>query len=181
MLPAARTWLVLVLLLSCAGCGKKGQTSQNDNEGPPASKNGTPAATPQDEAKAREITLAFLKGMREKNVDGMQKATTLPFLVAGERGSLTALQTRAEVRAWLQTEADAITDPKKVASEVVRVEPLPPTKKADNPKEQEFLDLAVKTAGGSGYFMLVGKGKSDDFMVLVARKNGQVLIMGVVP
>jgi hypothetical protein len=118
--------------------------------------------------------------MREKNVDAMLQTTSLPFLVAGEHGSLTALQTRAEVRAWLQTEANAITDPKKVASEVVRVEPLPPAKKAANPKEQEFLDLAVKTAGGSGYFMLVGKGQSDDYMVLVARKNGQVNIVGVV-
>lgn len=125
--------------------------------------------------------MSFLKALRERNVDALLQTTTLPFLI-DQRGKQTVLQSQAEVKAWLQEGIATPTDPKKVASVIVRVEPLPLSKKAANPEEQESLDRAVKTIGGSGYFIMVGKDKmNEDFMLLIARKNGEIRVAGVLP
>jgi hypothetical protein len=169
------------MLLAGVGCGKNVTTTQgNDNQpsGPPDA-NSAPSA--QDEQKAREITLSFLKALRDKDVDAALKTTTLPFLAAGLRGKLSMLQSQGEVKAMLEDELRELTDPQELANEIVRVEPLPTARKVRKPEEQADMDLVMKAVGGSGYFMLVGKGKKDEFAILVTRKNGQVLITGMIP
>jgi len=137
------------------------------------------SAADKDEDKAKEVTLAFLKAVKAKDLDAVMKTVDVPYL-NDEKGDFKVIEKVEDLKADLKMKLEKIKDTEKIPTEVGEVLDLPAIrKKVAGKKAEEELKHIEKVLGEKGYVVMLGKPDDERGAVLVRIKDGKAKVVGL--
>ena len=132
-------------------------------------------AADKDEDKAKEVAVAFLKTVKDKDLDALMKLTTAPFVYRdGEKPKLH--KEAADVKAWFKEKLDGLKDPGKVPTEIDKLVPFSELReKIPDEDDRKLIDEAVGKDGFVAFLTADGK----KVVVLIRIKDGKAKVAGL--
>jgi hypothetical protein len=139
----------------------------------------TAVAADKDEDKAKEVTLAFLKAVKAKDLDALMKTVDVPFL-KDEKGEAKVIEKIEDLKTDLKAVLEKLKDTDKIPGEVSEVLDLPAIrKKIEGKKAEEEFKMIAKVLGDKGYALILGKPDDERGAVLVRIKDGNAKVVGI--
>jgi hypothetical protein len=145
-------------------------------------------AADKDEDKAKEVVAAFLKGLKDKDLEAMMKTADVPFIFDMGVQSPKTIEKRDELKD-VMAKLIEIAQPEKVkALEVGKVYDMSglakQAKDSGAPEEEikKFIEQAEKLVGKDGRMVMLMKGGEEGkgaAGLLVRFKDGKALIASV--
>jgi hypothetical protein len=132
-------------------------------------------AEDKNEDKAKEVSLAFLKALKAKDLDAVMKTVDVPFLFMTEQVEKTD-DLKAKFKAFFEK-----VSPDKVPSEVGSVLDVPALRKkfGDNDTANKKIDEIEKLLGKTGYAVLMKRGEKETEPLFVQVKDGKAKVVGI--
>ncbi len=140
-------------------------------------------AADKDEEKAKEVSLAFLKAMKEKDLDAVLKTVEAPFYLGGDK---EVLKNGDELKVKL---AEVLKElkPENVPDGIGKVFDLPAMRKmlAEAKKEdltkrdQALLRIAEGLKADTVYVIRVERKGEVQGVVIVRFKDGKAVVVGI--
>ena len=135
-------------------------------------------AADKDEEKAKEVTLAFLKAVKAKDLDAVMKTVDVPFFLGpgGDEELITKTDDlRAKLKAFI-----AGTTPDNVPDEVgVVLDMAAVRKKVDGAEKDKILERIDAIAGKTGVVVMFLKDGKPRGGLVVRLKDGQATVVGI--
>jgi hypothetical protein len=140
----------------------------------------TPAAD-KDADKAKEVTQAFLKALKAKDIDALMKTVDVPFVTDHGTDASKTIDKTAELKTAMTKFVESAVPEKVAALEVGTVYDMGAFAKfAKDKGAEEVAERAEKLVGKTGYMvMLSGKDGKERSGVLVRIKDGKASIAGI--
>lgn len=132
-------------------------------------------AADKDQDKAKEVTLAFLKAVKAKDLDAVMKTVDAPFLMEDKPEPLAKTD---EVKAALKTLLEKVK-PEKVPTDVGAVLDLTAVRKKVEKQKKNGAETIEKLIGKNGFVVVVTKDGKEQGAVLVRMKDGQAKVVGI--
>lgn len=139
----------------------------------------------KDEDKAKEVTVAFLKALKAKDLDAIMKTVDVPFLISepltGQDG-LKVIEKEDDLKAALKTAFEKIKDTGKIMTDVGDVQSAAEIKKffaSQKDRNDETTKMIEKALGDNGYVVFLGKPGERRGGILVRVKDGKAKVVGV--
>jgi hypothetical protein len=142
-------------------------------------------AADKDEDKAKEAAAAFLKGLKDKDLDAMMKTVAVPFVFDMGSQNAKTIEKRDELKETMAKLIEIAVPEKVMALELGKVYDMAGLanhfKDMGKAEEaEEFIEQAKKLVGKDGRMvMLVKKGGKEDLGFLIRFKDGKALIASV--
>lgn len=140
----------------------------------------TIAKTKEDQDKAKEVTVAFLKAIEAKDLNAIMNTVDVPFELRGKGGTIAKTD---ELKEKLKTVLEAPRD--KLRIELGMVLDLPAFRKMVEERKgkgevmEQLEKVLEKVLGTSGYAVTLVRDGKDVGGILVRVKDGQAKVVGI--
>jgi len=132
-------------------------------------------AADKDEDKAKEVSLAFLKAVKAKDLDAVMKTVDTPFLMESQGPIAKPDELKDAMKTFLEK-----VNPDKVPSEVGTVLDLPALRKKIKEKaDEKEVEKIEKILGKTGYVVMLKVDGKERGGLLVQVKDGQAKVVGI--
>jgi hypothetical protein len=137
----------------------------------------TPAfGADKDSDKAKEVTLAFLKALKAKDLDAVMKTVDVPFLFEDAKEPVTKLD---DLKAGWEKFLPKVK-PEKIPTEVGMVIGIPAfAKQAATDKEKKFAEYVEQLVGKTGYVAVIKNSAGRSTYILVHMTDGKAKVAGI--
>ncbi|AMV23746.1 hypothetical protein VT84_04990 [Gemmata sp. SH-PL17] len=136
------------------------------------------SAADKDEEKVKDVSLAFLKAVKAKDLDAVMKTVDVPFILDGKSEPITKPE---ELKDALKPFLEKVK-PENVPTELGTLLDGPALRKQFEGKEKErekqLADIE-KILGKTGYVMLLVRDGKERGGILVRIKDGQAKVVGI--
>jgi hypothetical protein len=139
------------------------------------------SAADKDEEKAKEVTLAFLKAVKAKDIDAIMKTVDAPFVLDAD-GKAEVIAKIEELKDKMKVLLDTVNVdklPTEVGTVLDLSDPAVRKKVASTEKGKKELELIEKVAGKSAFIVMMAVNGKDKDGILVRIKDGQAKVVGV--
>src|SRR5262245_58188240 len=113
-----------------------------------------PAAV-KDEDKAKEVAVAFLKAVKEKDIDALMKTVDVPFLIEGKETFTKTEDLKDALKAFFDD-----VKPEKIPTEVGAVFDMEAIRKK-TADDKTIFERLEKILGKNGYMVMFKVGKKE--------------------
>ena len=134
-------------------------------------------AADMDEDKAKEVTVAFLKAWKAKDLDALMKTMDVPF-VSFEKDGPKLFEKTDDLKSDLKAKLEKLKNTDPIPAEAGKLTDLPAIRK-EFAKKPELLKAYEKVLGEKGYLVAVGTEETGDGEVLVRIKDGKAKVVGL--
>src|SRR5262245_21257945 len=135
---------------------------------------GVALAADKAEDQAKEVVGEFVKAVKAKDLDEVMKVAGVPWFADGKH----VIKDADELKKYLKSRLDGVTNPERIPSDVVRVErwdKFPRREKLDA-EAQKMVDDVV---GKDGLVVTLGRDGKDVGAILVRVEDGKAKVVGV--
>jgi hypothetical protein len=132
-------------------------------------------AADKNEDKAKEAAIAFLKGVKAKDVDAVLKVSAVPFAYR-EGDKVSVLKDADALKKWVKEKLDEVKDADKVPTDLAAIHPFADIK--EKIKDEEQRKTIEEVVGKDGFIAVVS---ADGKMVpiLVRIKDDKAIVVGL--
>ncbi|HKA07393.1 MAG TPA: hypothetical protein VKD71_09065 [Gemmataceae bacterium] len=135
---------------------------------------GFAADTPKAEDQAKEAVEQFVKAVKAKDVDATLKIAGVPWFADGKR----VIKDADEFKKYVKEKLDGLTDPERVPSQVLKVEPWEKFTGRGRLGAEEA-KMADEVLGKSGLAVVIGRDGKEAGVILVRVDEGKAKVVGV--